>query len=145
MLWCAIQISSSHPAAGSTVCWKLMVEKPLRNCPWLKEAALPKVTCLPQGQPISNAWTISGHKAQHPCSNLEASMKGPPAPDLCRIIWDSHFNLIPVQFSLCPALLSSLPSRHCSLENSPLSPLHVNCCLKVFSLENWDLRLNRIL
>lgn len=105
----------------------------------------PRLPAFPQGQPISNAWTISGYKAQHPCSIWRHLWKALPAPDLCRIIWDSRCNLIPVQCSLCPALLSSLPYRHCSLENSPLSPLHVICCLKVFSLENWNLRLNGIL
>lgn len=127
-------------SAGSS--W---LRPPLRNCSWAKEAALPKVTCLPQGHPIVIACTISGYKAQHPCSKWRYLWKALPAPDLCRIIWDSCCNLIPVQFSLCPALLSSLLYMHCSLENTPLSRVCVNCCLKVFSLENCNLRLNSIL
>ena len=72
-------------AAGSIVCWKFMAESLLRSHPGPKEAALPKVTCLPQGQPTSNAWTTSGYKAQHSHSNLGAIfqfLKGHPAPDL---------------------------------------------------------------
>lgn len=114
------------PSYWSIVCWKLMVETLLRNCPWPNEAALPKATCFPHGQPISKAWTVSGYKAQHPCSNLGVSLKGHLSfrPSY-RIIWDSCCNPITVPLSLCPLFLplQALLFRYFTTEPSPCNLL----------------------
>lgn len=123
---------SFPPASGKVSSQQFSSGSLSEDCPWPKRAGLPKVMCPSEGQPLSNAWLMLGHKAWPLSPTLGRLWRASPAQPQSSLAGSARLccSCIRSRRPLLPDIPSSGPSPLCTprvlLDLVPAAELHLS-------------------